>query len=101
MFISIRHKLGLSLFLSVFVLTLLIVTVQQYHSYVRFRSHVSQSTATTIRVAIDLADNWVREKMNIAQVLAYGIEKSRLAEGNATRTQCCPEWSQRTAIIDR
>ena len=62
MFVSIRYKLGLSLFLSVFVLTLLIVSVQQYHSYIRFRDHVRHSTALTIRVAIDLADNWIREK---------------------------------------
>jgi len=85
MFVSIRYKLGLSLFLSVFVLTLLIVSIQQYHSYIRFRDHVRHSTALTIRVAIDLADNWIREKMNIAQVLAYGVEKTKLARSDTKK----------------
>ena len=82
MFISIRHKLGISLFVSIFGLTLLVVSVQQYHSYIRFRDHARQSLATTIRIAIDLSDNWIREKMNAAQVLAYGVEKSLLTSGN-------------------
>jgi serine phosphatase RsbU (regulator of sigma subunit) len=76
MFVSIRAKLGSVLFLSVFVLTLLIVSAQQYHSYLNFKKYVRSTSETAVKVAIDLSDKWINERMNLAQVAAYRVEKS-------------------------
>jgi sigma-B regulation protein RsbU (phosphoserine phosphatase) len=76
MFISIRAKLGSMLFLSVFAVTLLIVSAQQYHSYLNFKKYVRTTSETAVKVAIDLSDKWINDHLNLAQVAAYRIEKS-------------------------
>lgn len=85
MFISIRAKLGSILFLSVFALTLLIVSVQQYHSYVNFKGYVRTTAEAAVKVAIDLSDKWISDRINLAQVAAYRVEKS-LASATDVRT---------------
>lgn len=76
MFVSIRAKLGGVLFLSVFATTLLIVSAQQYHSYLNFKNYVRLNSETAVTLAIDLADQWIHERINLAQVAAYRVEKT-------------------------
>jgi len=85
MFVSIRAKLGSVLFLSVFALTLLIVSAQQFHSYLNFKKYVRTTSETAVKLAIDLSDKWINDRLNLAQVAAYRVEKS-IASGSDIRT---------------
>lgn len=76
MFVSIRTKLGSVLFLSVFALTLLIVSAQQFHSYLNFKKYVRTTSESAVKLAIDLSDKWINDRINLAQVAAYRVEKS-------------------------
>lgn len=67
MFVSIRHKLALLLFLSVFVLTLLIVAPLQYRAYFELKRAQTQISQANIRAAMEAADKWMLSKIDIAR----------------------------------
>lgn len=76
MFNSIRYKLGLIFFLSVFVLTLAVVSGLQFHSYRRQQVLERQASEAKIRAAMEATDKWILTKLNTVCTSAYLVEKS-------------------------
>ena len=80
MFISIRHKLALLLFVSMFVLSLLIAGLLQYHSYVKLEESERNTSEAAIRAAILITDRWIASKLELINELSHHIEKTVFQE---------------------
>ncbi|MFT5206646.1 MAG: serine phosphatase RsbU (regulator of sigma subunit) [Candidatus Omnitrophota bacterium] len=75
MFISIRTKLGLILFVGVFMLTLSMTAAQQYFAYQEFKSYVTQTAQSAVSISIHMADQWVTTQLNAMDSLRIRLEQ--------------------------
>ena len=75
MYISIRHKIAATLFVSVFLLTLLMNVFGQFLNYREFREHIRGDAETSVRLAIGQANRWFADNMTAANLLGFQAEK--------------------------
>lgn len=75
MYISIRHKIAATLFVSVFVLTLLMNVLGQFLNYREFREHIRSDAEVSVRLAIGQANRWFADNMTAANLLGFQAEK--------------------------
>ncbi len=73
---SIRNKIGLLLFFSMFVLTLLLVAALQYHSYVRLRHAKRQVAEANILSAMEVTDEWLIKKIEDIEEVQDIVDRS-------------------------
>jgi serine phosphatase RsbU (regulator of sigma subunit) len=59
MYLSIRHKIAVKLFASVFLLTLLIVLFQQYLTYKQIEQHIREDAEASVRFAVIEIKKWI------------------------------------------
>lgn len=81
MYISIRHKIAAALFVSVFLLTLLMNLFSQFLTYREFKTHVRADAEASVAVAIRQANRWFQDNMTVANLLGLQVEK--FAESSA------------------
>ncbi|MGH7198190.1 MAG: PP2C family protein-serine/threonine phosphatase [Candidatus Omnitrophota bacterium] len=58
MYLSIRHKIAVKLFASVFLLTLLVVLFQQYLTYKQIERHIREDAEASVRLAVIEVKKW-------------------------------------------
>ncbi|GEM_PF-3065816 len=75
MYISIRHKIAATLFVSVFVLTLLMNVLGQYLNYREFKEHVRSDAEAFVTIAIGQANRWFQDNITAANLLGFQAEK--------------------------
>lgn len=75
MYISIRHKIAATLFVSVFVLTLLMSVLGQFLHYQEFKDHIRSDAEVSVRLAIGQANRWFADNMTAANLLGFQAEK--------------------------
>lgn len=75
MYVSIRHKIAAALFVSVFVLTLLMNVLGQFLNYREFKNHIRSDAETSVRLAIGQANRWFADNMTAANLLGFQAEK--------------------------
>jgi len=59
MYLSIRHKIAVKLFASVFLLTLLVILFQQYLTYKQIEQHIREDAEASVRLAVIEVKKWV------------------------------------------
>ena len=75
MYISIRHKIAAALFVSVFILTLLINLFDQFLTYKEFKEHIRTDAEASVLLAISQANRWFQDNMTAANLLGLEAEK--------------------------
>ncbi len=84
MYISIRHKIAAALFISVFVLTLMINLFNQFLTYKEFKEHIQGDAEASVKLAISQANRWFQDYMTAANLL--GLQAEKFAETILPRT---------------